>query len=44
MSNKWNTQNKKIYLKIHVAVDVKTKKSFTLEATNEKVHVGKMLA
>jgi hypothetical protein len=44
MSDKWYNQNKKSYLRIHVAVDVKTKKSLALEATNEKVPAGKMLA
>jgi hypothetical protein len=43
MDEKWNTQNRKGYLKIHVAVDIKTKKIIALEVTDEKVHDGKML-
>jgi hypothetical protein len=43
MSKKWHKQNKKGYLKIHVAVDVKTKEILALEVTDEKVHDGKML-
>ena len=34
---------KKGYLKIHVAVDIKTKQILALEVTDEKVHDGKML-
>jgi len=43
MDEKWNTQNRKGYLKIHVAVDIKTKKIIALEVTDEKVYDGKML-
>ncbi len=43
MDEKWNTQNRKGYLKIHVAVDIKTKEILALEVTGEKVHYGKML-
>jgi DDE family transposase len=43
MDEKWNTQNKKGYLKIHVAVDIKTKEILALEVTDEKVHDGKIL-
>jgi len=43
MSEKWNKQNKSGYLKIHVAVDIKTKEILALEVTDEKVHDGKML-
>jgi len=43
MDEKWNTQNRKGYLKIHVAVDIKTRKIIALEVTDEKVHDGKML-
>jgi hypothetical protein len=43
MDEKWNTQNRKGYLKIHVAVNIKTKKIIVLEVTDEKVHDGKML-
>ncbi len=44
MYDKWNTQRKKGYLKIHVAVvNVKTKEILALEVTDEKVHDSKML-
>jgi len=43
MDEKWNKQNKKGYLKIHVAVDIKTKEILALEVTDEKVHDSRML-
>lgn len=43
MSDKWHKQNKKGYLKIHVAVDIKTKEILALEVTSEKVHDNRML-
>ena len=43
MDEKWNTQNRKGYLKIHVAVDIKTKEILALEVTDEKVHDSRML-
>jgi hypothetical protein len=43
MQDKWNLKNKKGYLKIHVAVDVKTKQILALEVTYEKVHDSKIL-
>lgn len=43
MDEKWNKQNKKGYLKIHVAVNIKTKEILALEVTDEKIHDGKML-
>jgi len=43
MNKKWNVQNKKGYLKIHVAVNVKTKEILALKVTDEKIHDGKML-
>jgi hypothetical protein len=43
MSEKWNKQTKRDYLKIHVAVDIKTKQVLALEVTDEKIHDGKML-
>ena len=43
MNEKWKVQNKKGYLKIHVAVDIKTKEILALEVTDEKVHDGRML-
>ena len=43
MNDKWNTQNRKGYLKIHVAVNIKTKEILALEVTDEKVHDSKML-
>lgn len=36
-------KNKKGYLKIHVAVDIKTKQILALEVTDEKVHDGKVM-
>lgn len=43
MGEKWDVQNRKGYLKIHVAVNIKTKEILALEATDEKVHDGKLL-
>ena len=43
MNEKWNTQNRKGYLKIHVAVNIKTKEILALEVTDEKVHDGTIL-
>jgi hypothetical protein len=44
MDEKWNVLNRKRgYLKIHVAVNIKTKEILALEVTNEKVHDGMML-
>lgn len=43
MNEKWNIQNKKGYLKIHIAVNIKTKEILALEVTDEKVHDNKML-
>jgi hypothetical protein len=43
MNEKWNTQNKKGYLKIHVAVNIKTKEILALEVTDEMVHDGTIL-
>lgn len=40
----WNVQNRKGYLKIHIAVNIKTKEILALEVTrDEKVHDSKML-
>lgn len=41
--NKTKTKKKKGYLKIHVAVDIKTKEILALEVTDEKVHDGKIM-
>ncbi len=41
MSDKWGLGKKKGYLKIHVAVNVKTKEILALEVTDEKVHGDK---
>jgi hypothetical protein len=38
MKEKWNVNNKKGYLKIHIAVDVKTKKILSMKVTDEHVH------
>ncbi len=43
MDEKWNVLNRKGYLKIHVAVNIKTKEILALEVTDEKVHDGRML-
>ncbi len=43
MDEKWYLQNKKGYLKIHIAVDIKTKEILALGVTDEKVHDGKVL-
>ena len=43
MDKKWKMQNRKGYLKIHIAVNIKTKEILALEVTDEKVHDGKML-
>ena len=42
MHDKWNI-GKKGYLKIHVAVNIKTKEIIALEVTDEKVHDGKVM-
>jgi Transposase DDE domain len=42
MSDKWGL-GKKGYLKIHIAVDIKTKEILALELTDEKVHDSKMM-
>jgi hypothetical protein len=44
MQEKWNIRKKKGYLKIHIAVNIKTKEIFALEVTDEKVHDGKVMA
>ena len=43
MQDKWHIKNKKGYLKIHVAVDVKTKKILSMKVTDEHVHDSKAL-
>ncbi len=43
MQDKWNLKNKKGYLKIHVAVNVKTKKILSMKVTDEHVHDSKAL-
>jgi hypothetical protein len=43
MNKKWNMQNRKGYLKIHVAVNIKTKEILSMEVTDEHVHDNKML-
>lgn len=44
MTKKWNVHNKKGYLKIHVAVNVKLKEILVLDVTDEKIHDGKVLS
>ena len=43
MRDKWNVR-KKGYLKIHVAVDVKSKKILSMKVTDEHVHDSKVLS
>ncbi len=43
LRDKWNVKNKKGYLKIHVAVNVKTKKILSMKVTDEHVHDSKAL-
>ena len=43
LDEKWNVQKRKGYLKIHVAVDIKTKEILDLEVTGDKIHDSKML-
>ena len=37
MKDKWNVRTKG-YLKIHIAIDVKTKKILSMKVTDEHVH------
>ena len=41
MREKWSVNNKKGYLKIHIAVNVKTKKILSVKVTDEHVHDSK---
>jgi hypothetical protein len=43
INERWHVKNKKGYLKIHVAVNVKTKKILSMKVTDEHVHDGKVL-
>ena len=45
MDDKWKIRknSKKGYLKIHVAINVKTKKIFAMKVTDEHVHGSKAL-
>ncbi len=43
LRDKWHIKNKKGYLKIHIAVDVKTKKILSIKVTDEHVHDSKAL-
>lgn len=43
MQEKWHVRNKKGYLKIHIAINIKTKEILALEVTDEKVHDGKVM-
>jgi len=43
MREKWHIKNKKGYLKIHVAVNVKTKKILSMKVTDENTHDSKAL-
>ncbi len=42
MTDKWSLK-KKDYLKIHVAVNIRTKELLALEVADEKIHDGKMM-
>ena len=42
MRDKWNIKRKG-YLKIHISVNVKTKKILSMKVTDEHVHDGKAL-
>ncbi len=44
MQDKWHIKNKKGYLKIHVAVNVKSKKILSMKVTDEHVHDSKALS
>jgi hypothetical protein len=44
MRAKWHIKIKKGYLKIHVAVDIKTKKILAMKVTDEHVHDSKVFA
>ena len=43
MREKWHIKNKKGYLKIHIAVNVKTKEILSMKVTDEHVHDSKAL-
>ncbi|CAN5724753.1 hypothetical protein BH23THE1_BH23THE1_11510 [soil metagenome] len=43
MNKKWNMQNRKGYLKVHIAVDIKNKKILSMVVTDEHIHDSKML-
>ncbi len=43
MRDKWHFKNKKGYLKIHIAVNIKTKKILSMKVTDEHVHDSKVL-
>ncbi len=43
MNKKWTIRGRKGYLKIHVAVDIQSKKILSMEITDELVHDNKML-
>jgi hypothetical protein len=43
LRKKWNKEKKKGYLKIHFAIDPKTKEVISMDVTKENVHDGKKL-
>ncbi len=43
MSKKWNDQRRKGYLKIHLAVDIKSKKILSMKVTDEHKHDSRVL-
>jgi hypothetical protein len=42
MNKKWN-MHRKGYLKVHIAVDIKSKKFLSMRLTDEHIHDSKML-
>jgi hypothetical protein len=43
MQDKWNVKNKKGYLKIHIAINIKTKEILSMKVTDEHVYDSKAL-
>ncbi len=43
MEDKWHLKNNQGYLKIHIAVNVKTKNILSIKVTDEHVHDSKVL-
>ena len=43
MNKKWNIRNRRGYLKIHIAVDIKSKEILSMEVTDEHIQDSKIL-